>query len=207
MIPSTHDVLAGGARAEVSDRGSRFLALVVAAANETEAQRALRAIEAEHDDATHVCWAWRLGVPARERSSDAGEPGGTAGLPILRALQGSGLSDALVAVVRWYGGTNLGRGGLVRAYGRAAREALAAAPRRAVVAVEELVIEAALERAGGVKRLLRPPQVELLAESYGDRARLVLRVELTHLAALRRSLGDLGAVVVAGGAPGAEPGD
>ena len=203
--PATYDVLAGGARAEVSDRGSRFLALVVAAVDEVAAQRALRAIEDEHDDATHVCWAWRLGVPARERSSDAGEPGGTAGLPILRALQSSGLSDALVAVVRWYGGTNLGRGGLVRAYGRAAREALAAAPRRTVVAAEELVVEVALERAGGVKRLLRPPHIELLAESYAECARLVLRVEITHSPELRRCLGDLGAVVPTDAEPAGDP--
>ncbi len=188
-------MLAGGGRAEVSDRGSRFLALVVEAGDEAQASHKLRAIEAEHADATHVCWAWRLGEPARERSSDAGEPGGTAGLPILRALQGSGLTDALVAVVRWYGGTNLGRGGLVRAYGRAARTALSAAPRRTVVATIDLVVDIPLARAGTVKRFVRPPAVELVHESYGERARLVLRVQTPHAAAVRAALADLGAAV------------
>jgi hypothetical protein len=78
---------------------------------------AAAAIEAAHRDASHCCWAWRLGAPPRERCSDAGEPGGTAGPPILRALQTAELADALLVVVRWFGGTKLGKGGLVRAYG------------------------------------------------------------------------------------------
>jgi len=196
-----HQALAGDARAEVSDRGSRFLARVVGVADEAAAGRALAEIEREYSDATHVCWAWRLGVPERERSSDAGEPGGTAGQPILRALQSAGITDALVAVARWYGGTKLGRGGLVRAYGAAARAALAAAPRRLVVETVVLAVEIALARAGAVKRLLRPPHIELLDETYSTRARLELRAEVAYAPALRSALADLGATVTADGTP------
>ena len=67
----------------------------------------------------HHCWAWRLGAPPRERSSDAGEPAGTAGVPMLQVLRGAGLSDVLAVVVRWFGGTKLGKGGLARAYAAA----------------------------------------------------------------------------------------
>src|SRR5262249_19790198 len=102
----------------------------------------------------------------------------------------------VVAVVRWYGGTNLGRGGLVRAYGAAAKEALAAAPRRLALPTVELDVSLPVERSGLVKRLLRPPAVELAFEDYeGDRARLRLRVPRREESALREALADAGAAV------------
>jgi uncharacterized YigZ family protein len=180
------------ATAEVRDRGSRFLALLVPCRDEEAARAALAGIAREHPDATHHCYAWRLGEPARERAADAGEPAGTAGMPILRALQGAGVADALVVVSRWFGGTKLGKGGLARAYALAAREAIAAAPLGARVPTDELVVEAPFERLGAVRRLLAPPAVELLAESYGERARLVLRVARARRRELEAALSDLG---------------
>jgi len=115
-------------RAEIREKGSRFLAVIGPAMDEAAARAALGTLEREFPDATHHCWAWRLGSPARERSSDAGEPAGTAGIPMLQVLRGAGLSDVLAVVVRWFGGTKLGKGGLARAYAAAAREALAALP-------------------------------------------------------------------------------
>ena len=94
------------------------------------------AARASFPDATHHCFAWRLGWPPAERAADAGEPAGTAGQPILRALRGAGLTDVVVVVVRWFGGTKLGKGGLARAYAGAtpagARDA--ADPARAAAA-------------------------------------------------------------------------
>jgi len=180
------------AEAEVRDRGSRFLARLVPCRDEAAARGGLAAIAREDPDATHHCYAWRLGEPARERAADAGEPAGTAGVPILRALQGAGVSDALVVVTRWFGGTKLGKGGLARAYALAAREAIAAAPLAPRVPADELVVEAPFERLGAVRRLLAPPAVELLGESYGERARLVLRVARARRAELEAALADLG---------------
>src|SRR6185436_14281682 len=119
---------AGESRAEIRDKGSRFLAVIGPAADEAAAKAVLAALQREFADATHHCWAWRLGSPPRDRSSDAGEPAGTAGVPILKVLRGAGLSDALAVVVRWFGGVKLGKGGLARAYAAAAREALKALP-------------------------------------------------------------------------------
>ncbi len=183
---------AGEARAEIREKGSRFLAVVGPAADEVEAKARLAAVEREFPDATHWCWAWRLGDPPRERSSDAGEPAGTAGIPILQVLRGAGLSDVLAAVVRWFGGTKLGKGGLARAYAAAAREALLRLPVAVRVPTARLALRIPYEKVGAVKRLVHPPEVELEAEEYGEAARLVLAVHEGRVAALREVLADLG---------------
>ncbi|HBL28599.1 MAG TPA: hypothetical protein DD490_17325, partial [Acidobacteria bacterium] len=135
---------------------------------------------------------WRLGDPPRERSSDAGEPAGTAGVPILQVLRGAGLSDVVAVVVRWYGGTKLGKGGLARAYAGATRDALPLLPVALRVPTERLALRVPYEKVGAVKRLVHPPEVELEGEEYGAEARLVLAVHEGRVAALRDALADLG---------------
>ncbi len=108
-------------------KGSEFLAFVNHTSNVNAALEWLKSIKAQYKDATHVCWAYRVGD--QYRFSDDGEPSGTAGAPIFRSLEGSGLDFVTVAVVRFYGGVNLGAGGLVRAYGGAASEVLRIAPK------------------------------------------------------------------------------
>jgi uncharacterized YigZ family protein len=182
----------GEARAEIREKGSRFLAVAGPAADEAAARELLAGLEREFPDATHHCWAWRLGEPPRERSADAGEPAGTAGMPILQVLRGAGLSDVMAVVVRWFGGTKLGKGGLARAYAAAAREALQTLPVIHRVPTVRLTLEVPYEKVGAVKRLIRPPEVELAAEEYGAAARLVLVVHEERREALREALADLG---------------
>jgi len=189
----SYAVPAGDAEAELREKGSRFLALVVPAADEGAARARLAELSAGHRDATHCCWAWRLGWPPRERSHDAGEPGGTAGAPILRALQAAELTDALVVVLRWFGGTKLGKGGLVRAYGGAARAALAVTPRRQVLLRREVTLAVTYAQVGAVQRLLRPPEIELVAERWGEAVELVLAVAVPRLPAVRELAAALGA--------------
>ena len=145
--------------------------------------------------ASHLCWAWRLGSPPRERCSDAGEPHGTAGEPILRALRGEDLSDVVAAVARWFGGVKLGKGGLARAYSGAARSALAAVATEIRVPVTRLVVAVPFDRLGAVRRLVRPPAVTVESEAYGETARLELRVERRREAGLREALAALGAEI------------
>jgi len=133
-------------------------------------------IAQSHPDATHHCWAVRLGAPAAERLSDAGEPAGTAGEPILRVLRGAGLSDVLGVVARWFGGTQLGKGGLARAYAGAIREALLGLETELRFPTVDLVVEAPYERVGAIKNLIQPPEIELVEEEYGEGVRMVLRV-------------------------------
>jgi uncharacterized YigZ family protein len=185
-------VAAGRAEAEIREKGSVFLAVLLPAEDETAARAALDDLARRYPDATHHCFAWRVGWPPRERSADAGEPGGTAGIPILRVLQGAGLSGVLAVVVRWYGGTKLGKGGLARAYAGAAREALAALPVVERIPTVYLTVTAGYAQLGAVKRWLRPPEVELDSEEYdGETARLVLRVQEPAVAALREALAGL----------------
>lgn len=177
---------------EIREKGSRFLAWIGPVADEDAARAALEGLARRYPDASHHCWAWRLGSPPRERSSDAGEPSGTAGVPILQVLRGAGLSDVLAVVVRWFGGTKLGKGGLARAYAGAAREALAAVPTVRRVPTVRIALEVPYERVGAVKRLIHPPEVELESEEYGASARLALVVHEERREALLAALADLG---------------
>lgn len=178
--------------AELREQGSVFLARLCRAADEAQVRATLGEIAARHPDATHHCWASRLGAePARERAADAGEPRGTAGEPILRALRGAGLSDAVLVVSRWFGGTKLGKGGLARAYAEAARRAIAGASTVERAPTVELELTATYDAVGAIKRLLRPPQIELVAEGYGEHATLRLRVWREREAELRAELAAL----------------
>ena len=115
---------------------SRFLAQVFPVGSRDEAMAKLEELKALSHKANHHCPALKLGHPLdgpETWSSDDGEPSGSAGMPILRAIDGSGLSDLLVVVTRWFGGVKLGTGGLVRAYGGVAKAALDAAARRTII--------------------------------------------------------------------------
>jgi putative IMPACT (imprinted ancient) family translation regulator len=113
-------------------------------------------------------------------------------VPILQTLRGAGLSDVLTVVVRWFGGTKLGKGGLARAYAGASREALAVLPVAIRVPVVRLTLRVPYERVGAVKRLIHPPAVELEREEYGQEALLVLAVHEERQEAVREALADLG---------------
>jgi uncharacterized YigZ family protein len=123
--------LAARGVAELRVQRSRFLAYAAPAPDRAAADALVQAAAAQHPEATHCCWAYRVGYPERplEHSSDAGEPSGTAGRPILAAIAQGGLWNAGVAVCRYFGGVKLGVRGLIEAYRAAAAEALANAPR------------------------------------------------------------------------------
>ncbi len=114
-----------GGQAEITEKKSRFIANVFPVSTEEEAFTRLEEIRKKYWDARHNCWAYVLGSdPPSERMSDDGEPAGTAGKPILEVIRGRALTDVLVVVTRYFGGTLLGTGGLVRAYTAAAAEGI-----------------------------------------------------------------------------------
>lgn len=153
-------------------KGSRFRATVLPVQDADEASAALAEVRRGDPDATHHCWALRL-ASGGVRASDDGEPSGTAGRPILARLEGRDVVDALVVVSRWYGGTKLGAGGLVRAYGRTAGDALDRAELAAWEVRVEVVLRADYADDGVIARILgdRPCEVE-----YG--ARVIRRLTL-----------------------------
>ncbi|WP_180901869.1 IMPACT family protein [Martelella soudanensis] len=131
--------LKGPATSEREIRKSRF-ATIAAPVDDEAAARAFIA-ENSFADATHNCWAWRIGT--EYRFSDDGEPGGTAGKPILQAIEGQEVDCVAVLVSRWFGGVKLGTGGLARAYGGSAAECLRLAEKLPVVAMTALVLPVA----------------------------------------------------------------
>ena len=168
-MSSSRETLAASAQHAILVRGSRFLA---DAAPIADAEEAMRWLASRHlADATHNAWAWRCGESYR--SSDDGEPGGSAGRPILAAIDGQRLDQVVVRVARWFGGTKLGVGGLVRAYGGCAAGCLHAAPRRTLRTLRRVRIEA---DAGALAQLRgRLPRFEATAAAQ-DAATIGLRV-------------------------------
>lgn len=135
-------------------KGSRFVAHLAPVSDETAAKGFLGEVAAEFPDASHHCWAWRLDSPSIERAGDDGEPSGSAGRPILAQLTGRNVIDVAVVVSRWFGGTKLGVGGLVRAYGGAAGEALERAASVPWLRLTDLVVVHGHEDANAVERVL-----------------------------------------------------
>jgi uncharacterized YigZ family protein len=130
----------------------------------------LHQVEKRHFDATHHCWAFRLfgGGEIRQRSSDAGEPSGTAGKPILSAIDGSELFDVGVIVVRWFGGVKLGTGGLGRAYRDSAAQALGDAARVDRFVYDQVRVIVPFEMMNVAYRLIEQPHVVLRREEFGE---------------------------------------
>lgn len=166
--------------------------MVVPVVSEAAARVELERLRRRHLDASHVCWALRLGAGTLERAADAGEPAGTAGEPMLRVLRGAGWGDALGVVIRWFGGTKLGRGGLVRAYSGALREAMTQAATRRVVPRRRFRIVTDYARHGAVEHLLRGDDVVEIASRFGIEVERVVEVPADRVAAWRAALRDLG---------------
>lgn len=181
------DTLAAPASLQTEVRHSRFLAQ----AAPVDAPDAALSFVARASDptATHNCWAWRIGQDYR--SSDDGEPAGTAGRPILAAIDGQGYDRVAVVVTRWFGGIKLGAGGLVRAYGGAAAECLRQARRQPLVAMVELSLDCPFEDLGAVHAALPAHAATKTAESFhAEGARLSLRLPAAELSALQTRLRD-----------------
>lgn len=192
MAEHRYRVPAAAAVAELREQGSRFTARLVPVVDAAAAAAELAAFRAAHSGATHHCWARRLGQPAVERWSDAGEPRGTAGLPMLQALRGAGLSDVLVLVARWFGGVKLGKGGLARAYAGVVRLALDEVETGERLVYETIELDLPYEQLGAIQRLVRPPEVVLVAPRYGERVLCTLRVVPPARPALLDRLAALG---------------
>jgi len=167
VSPDDFLTLAGTGEAQTRIKASVFLATAWPVQTEDEARAILAEREKRMWDANHHCSAWKLrsGVT---RTNDAGEPGGSAGAPILAAIEGAGLIDALVIVTRWFGGTKLGVGGLVRAYGDAAAEALAATPRRVGTLAARLRVRYPYEHTAAVMRVMERAGAAAVEHGYAD---------------------------------------
>ncbi len=176
--------------ATIEVKRSRFLAVARRAETEAEARASIDEARKEHWDARHHCSAFVLGPEAQlARSNDDGEPSGTAGAPILRAVQGRELSDVVVVVTRWFGGVLLGAGGLARAYGDAAAAALDAAGVLQRNLLQRAEIQVPVAQAARLEHTLRAKGYAVTGTDYGDGSRAV--VSLAVPVSLVETLGAL----------------
>lgn len=180
--------IAGPAEARLKISRSEFLGLVIPVSSDEQFFDALAGIEKTHFDATHHCWAFRLFAGGRSRSSDAGEPSGTAGKPILSVIEGADLHDIGVVVVRWFGGVKLGTGGLSRAYRAAAAEALGGAMVIDRYVYERFVVIVPFDVLGTAYRLVDPPAAVLVSETFADRNEFTFDVRASRAEEFARML-------------------
>jgi uncharacterized YigZ family protein len=178
---------------EQVERRSRFIATLGPAPDPERAQGFIRVVEAEFPDATHHCWAFVAGPPgttAHVGMSDAGEPHGTAGRPILNVLLHSGVGEIVAVVTRYFGGVKLGKGGLGRAYGGAVRAALESLPTDRRVARVRVRVQVPFAATDALFRLLEEVDARGREQRYGTGVKIRTRVSLAALARLRREVAE-----------------
>jgi uncharacterized YigZ family protein len=180
--------VAGEGHASFTVRGSEFLGHVRPVETTAAAEAFVAAVRDEYADATHTVPAYRVRAdPFREYASDDGEPSGSAGTPALNVLQGRELENVAAVVTRYYGGTNLGVGGLVRAYGRAVKEAVDAAGVVEERPHERLRATVEYDDSGTVRGLLESAGVAFEAD-YAERVTFDARVPVADAPGLRDRL-------------------
>ncbi|WP_248517894.1 IMPACT family protein [Salinarchaeum laminariae] len=185
-----YSTVAERASAAFEVQGSEFIGYVAPVESETAAEAFTDEIAAEYDDATHVVPAYRVRTEdgyLREYSNDDGEPSGSAGKPALNVLQGQELENVAVAIVRYYGGTNLGVGGLVSAYGRSTADAIEAAGVVEREPHEQFTVTVEYDDSGSVRSVLEGGPGSFDA-AYEERVQFVVSVPSVEAEALRDRL-------------------
>ena len=165
------------AESAIEIKRSRFIGRSFKCAAPEEALAAVKRVRETWRDATHHCWAYRLGVTGDQaRYDNSGEPQGTAGPPILDVLRHSDLTNTLVVVTRYYGGTKLGAGGLVRAYGEAAKKAIEASGVTEMRLVREIRAPVPYASLAPLEAYLGHEGFEIASKDFGELVTLVLRI-------------------------------
>lgn len=155
--------------AEIAVKGSRFLAESFRVDGQSVARDLIKAQKQKYADATHVCHAFIIGKNSEIMGmSDDGEPGGTAGRPMLDVLKGKGCTDILVTVTRWFGGTLLGTGGLVRAYAQAAKDVVEATVFEELVEKSSFRLSCDYQSYQAVRKLIDESEASELEENFGE---------------------------------------
>ena len=171
------------------DNGSRFIALAYPVETEEDVREILAGLRKEYHDARHHCYAYRLGYQGdRFRSSDDGEPSGSAGRPILGQIDSLGLSDILVVVVRYFGGIKLGIPGLIRAYKTSTADALTRAEIVEKIAGKTFRVKFGYLSMNAVMKALKDMGLTPSAQDFGMECALEVRVRLTLEEDFRKKL-------------------
>lgn len=188
-ISDTYRSIAAPSKGIYKELGSKFLAFAYPVETEEAAKKILEEVRKEYFDARHHCYAWRLGRTGEPwRMNDDGEPSSTAGRPIHGQLLSNELSDILVVVVRYFGGTKLGVPGLIRAYRSATQDALSNAEVIEKVAGETLTVTFDYLQMNDVMKVLKDMDITPLNQQFDLRCTLTARVRLSRIEEFRKQL-------------------
>jgi len=184
--------------AELIEKKSRFIAAAMPVKTEEEALWFINKKKKEHYDATHNTYAYVIRENNIARFSDDGEPGGTAGLPMMEVLKKEGLFDVVVVVTRYFGGTLLGAGGLVRAYSKSAKMGVDAAEIVTMITVKNFCVECSYDLFGKVKYLVENGDYILDSIDYGEAVNVNVSVKTENVERFTKDIIDVtnGAAVI-----------
>jgi uncharacterized YigZ family protein len=179
-------------RYEDKVKGSHFISTAKPVNSETEAVAFIEEIKKEYHDATHNAFAWKVGIgrTQRYRYNDDGEPSGTAGLPILKAIDARGLSNVCVVVTRYFGGVKLGTGGLMRSYGKTAMELLRSCEIEKKYFTEHLTFTVTFDFVNVAHNIINAFDVELKDSKYAENVTFVVEIRSSQAAAFKNKLND-----------------
>lgn len=189
-----YPIPAGRHRVEDNIRRSRFITTLGHAPERAAAAAFIASIRQEFGDASHHCWAFVAGPPGDTGQigmSDAGEPSGTAGRPLLNVLLHSGIGELVVVVTRYFGGTKLGTGGLVRAYSQSAQHALTGLPLTRRITRRQVTVTLGYGDLAALERLLATCDGAVLASAYGTTVELTLALPAAVLEHFQQQLAGL----------------
>ncbi len=174
---------------EIVEKKSKFIGCLISVTDEDEAKGIWQQTKKDHHQANHVCYAYRLsGQLVLERYSDDGEPQGTAGMPILEVLRGQELENVMVMVVRYFGGTKLGTGGLVRAYTAAAKESLAGAKIITMMRINPMNVVLSYHLSGKVQHFFLDEKIYIEETLYETEVTFKLLIESDRVLSLKKQL-------------------
>jgi len=180
----------GMSRIEIYIKKSKFIGLSASANTEKDAMNFINSVRAEFSDASHVCYAFSIGFGAGRifRSNDAGEPANSAGKPILSAVESSGFHNIVCVVVRYFGGIKLGVGGLIRAYGQAARESIKNAKSEIHVSTADLRVEMPYDYIGAIVNLVARLKGKILSMDHGEKAQALVNIRSSLVPTFREHI-------------------
>ena len=191
--PDSYLTAASEASTEIKIKGSRFIGQVYLCDDDNKAREVLDGVRKKYFDATHNCYAWRVGIgqDMQFKYSDDGEPNGTAGKPIYDQLDGAGLTDVIIIVTRYFGGTKLGTGGLTHAYSDCAAEAIKKAGTIEKFVTGRFDVNLDFADYGAVERAAMAAGAVIVQSEFSDKVDLKLEIRRSQLEALKAKLVDI----------------
>jgi uncharacterized YigZ family protein len=197
LVEDTYKTITGPASGIYKEKGSKFLAFAEPATTEEEAKAILEKYRKQYHDARHHCFAWAIGSSRdSQRTNDDGEPSGTAGRPIFGQILSFDLTNLIIVVVRYFGGTKLGAGGLITAYKSAAKDALDAATITTKTLNDVYEINFGYPETNEVMRIVKEINLDVMESNYTDKCRLIVAVRKKNTNLACESFGAISNVTI-----------